>query len=185
VLPEFRLTMEYILAIKHASLDNPAAKMSDDALDRLRNPPHDQLTISDPGIRHSISTYLALEHAAEEAYDRVCRSTKRNFSHAAGVENILSYYNVEKIIASYTGVKSIEHDMCPNTCMAYTGPLSRLEACPICNLSRWDQSKLASSHGRNKVGAQKFITIPIGPQLQTMYRHPDSAADMRYFHRRT
>ncbi|KAG1847252.1 hypothetical protein C8R48DRAFT_547524, partial [Suillus tomentosus] len=165
--------MEFILLLKNASLDDPISKLLYDALDRLRNPPQGPIDIDRPGIRHSISMYLALEHASQDAYNRIQRSTMRNF--AQGNEDILSFYAVEKLISKYTGVESIDHDMCPNTCLAYTGPYAHLDNCPICDASRWDQARLRSTNGRVKVAAQKFSTIPLGPQLQSLYRHPDSA----------
>ncbi|KAG2062574.1 hypothetical protein BDR04DRAFT_986151, partial [Suillus decipiens] len=128
--------MEFILLLKNASLDDPISKLSDDALDRLRNPLQGPINIDRPGIRHSISMYLALEYASQDAYNRIQRSTMRNF--AQKNEDILSFYAVEKLISKYTGVESIDHDMCPNTCLAYTGPYAHLDNCPICDASRWD-----------------------------------------------
>jgi hypothetical protein len=185
VLPKIKDAMEYILALKNATLEDPIAKLNDEALDRLRNPLRGPIIIDSPGIRHSISTYLALEHASQDAYDRIQRSTRLNFAGAAaGVEDILSFYSVEKLIAQYTGVESIKHDMCSQSCLAFTGPFVDLESCPMCETSRWDQAKLRASNGHTKVAAQTFTTLPLGPQLQALYRHPDSAQDMRYFHNR-
>ncbi|KAG1859452.1 hypothetical protein C8R48DRAFT_673988 [Suillus tomentosus] len=149
-LPKIKETMEYILALKNASLEDPIAKLGDDALERLRNPPKGPITIDSPEIRHSISMYLALEHASQAAYNQIMRSTTLNF---AGAD-------------------------------AFTGPFADLETCPMCDTSRWDQAKLRASNGHTKVAAQTFTTIPIGPQLQALYRHPDSAHDMRYLHSR-
>ncbi|KIN96966.1 hypothetical protein M404DRAFT_161850, partial [Pisolithus tinctorius Marx 270] len=41
-----------------------------------------------------------------------------------------------------------------------------------------------TTHGRSKVPAKKFTTIPLGPQLQALYRDPDLAHQMRYLHER-
>jgi hypothetical protein len=185
VLPKIQETMEFILALKNATLEDPVAGMSDEALERLRNPPQVTLEINNPGIRHSISTYLALEHASQDAYNRMRRSTMRNFAGAAAVDDVQSFYNVEKLISTYTGVESIEHDMCSKSCLAFTGPYSNLNRCPMCDTSRWNEARLQASNGRTRVAAQKFVTIPLGPQLQALYRHPDSARDMRYLHERT
>ncbi|KAJ8589580.1 hypothetical protein M405DRAFT_899515, partial [Rhizopogon salebrosus TDB-379] len=185
VLPKIQETMEFILALKNATLEDPVARMSDEALERLRNPPQVTLEINNPGIRHSISTYLALEHASQDAYNRMRRSTMRNFAGAAAVDDVQSFYNVEKLISTYTGVESIEHDMCSKSCLAFTGPYSNLDHCPMCDTSRWNEARLQASNGRTRVAAQKFVTIPLGPQLQALYRHPDSARDMRYLHERT
>ncbi|KAG1884124.1 hypothetical protein F4604DRAFT_1919966 [Suillus subluteus] len=106
VLPKMKETMDYILTLNNASLEDPIAKLDDTALERLRNPPQEPVVIDSPSIRHSISSYLALEHASQEAYNRIQRSTKLNFAGAADVDDILSFYNVEKLIAQYTGVES-------------------------------------------------------------------------------
>ncbi|KAF8836721.1 hypothetical protein BDN67DRAFT_858318, partial [Paxillus ammoniavirescens] len=87
---------------------------------------------------------------------------------------------VERLIAEYTGVESIEHDMCPKTCLAYTGLFANLEECPMCTMPRWDEVKLLASGGRTKAAAQRFVTILLGSQLQSLYHHPQSVEDMRY-----
>ncbi|KAG1824881.1 uncharacterized protein BJ212DRAFT_1476169 [Suillus subaureus] len=175
--------MEFVLAVRNASLDDPIAKLSDDALEWLRNPPHGPIVINSPGVHQSISMYLALEHASQDAYNCIRRATARNFGGADGVDNLLSFYNVKKLITQYTGVESIEHDMCPKSCLAFTGPYADLDQCPLCTMSRWDQAKLQASNGHNKVAAQKFITIPLGPQLQSLYRDSENAHNMRYLHK--
>jgi hypothetical protein len=91
-LPKIKETMEYILALKHTLLEDPMAKLGDDALERLRNPPQGPITIDSPGIQHSILMYLALKHASQEAYDCIMRSTRRNFTGADGIDNLLSFY---------------------------------------------------------------------------------------------
>ncbi|KAG2076100.1 hypothetical protein BDR04DRAFT_1133197 [Suillus decipiens] len=174
VLLKIQETFEFILALKNASLEDPVAKMNDEALERLRNPPKVPLEINNPGIRHSISMYLALEHGSQDAYNRVRRSTMRNFAGAAAVDDIPSFYHVEKLISTHTGVKSLEHDMCSQSCLAFMGPYSALDCCLICDTSHWNQARLQVSNGCTRVTAQKFITIPLGLQLQAF------AHDMRY-----
>jgi len=80
---------------------------------------------------------------------------------------------------------SIEHDMCRNTCIAYTSPFTHLDTCPTCGTSRWKEERLQGTHGRSKIPTQTFTTIPIGPQLQALYRNKDSAIDMDYLRQRT
>ncbi|KAG1834015.1 hypothetical protein DFJ58DRAFT_719384 [Suillus subalutaceus] len=178
-------TTEFVLALKNASLDDPLAKLSDDAPHRLRNPPQEPIITNSPGVRQSISMYLALEHGSQEVYNRMRRAKMRNFEGANGVDEILSFYNVEKLISQHIGVESIEHDMCPESCLAFTGPFAHLESCPMCGSSRWDQAKLRASSGKIKVAAQTFVTIPLGLQLQALYRDPESARHMRYLWERT
>ncbi|KIK90751.1 hypothetical protein PAXRUDRAFT_151248 [Paxillus rubicundulus Ve08.2h10] len=178
-------TMSFIQELRNASTTDPVAKLSDEVLDRLCNPPNVPLVIDNPGIRHSISTYLALEHSSQVAYEAICRLSKHNLGAAPGAEDILTFHNVEKLIRIHTGIEPLLHDMCPNTCHTFTGPFSILDECYICQMSRWNEQKLQGSNGRVKVPAQQFTTIPIGSQLQARNCSPGSACDMRYLWERT
>ncbi|KAF8524534.1 hypothetical protein JB92DRAFT_2541331, partial [Gautieria morchelliformis] len=68
--------------------------------------------------------------------------------------------------------------MCPNSCMAYTGPFSELEQWRKCSKSCWDPFQFNSSGGKVKHPAQHFHTIPLAPQLQALWRSPKSAIEM-------
>ena len=159
-------TMSFVQALSNASTSDPASKLSSNALHHLYHPPNVPLVIEDPAIRQSISTYLALENVSQAAYDAVAHSLRHNFSGVPEVKKIQSFYNVEKLIKTYTGVEAILHDMCPNTCLTFTGPYSNLDECPMCWSSQWNQGKLQGTSGHVKVPAQQFTTIPVGPQLQ-------------------
>ncbi|KAF8444064.1 hypothetical protein L210DRAFT_3338469, partial [Boletus edulis BED1] len=182
VIARLRHTMEFVNVLRNASLDDPIAKMSGPMLARIRDPPTARIQIENPGIKHSISTYLALEHASQASYRRVIQSMKANFPGVEGVESLLSFHGVENLIASYTGVEAIEHDMCPGSCIGFTGPFSDLESCPLCHKSQWDEAKLDASGGRMKVPAKRFVTLPLGPQLQALFRDPETARLMTYLH---
>ena len=127
-----RNTMAFIMALKNASLNDPVAHLGEEALERLWNPPDEVICIDNPGTRFSIAAYLALENTSQIAYNRVCQAARIAFAGAPGGDSILSFHNVEKLIAWYTGVVSIEHDMCRNTCITYTGPFAHLDTCPTC-----------------------------------------------------
>ncbi|KAG2348651.1 hypothetical protein BDR05DRAFT_874324, partial [Suillus weaverae] len=79
-LPKIKEIMDFILAIRNTSLDDPIAKLSDDALERLCNPPQGPIVIDSPGVCQSISMYLALEHASQDAYNHICRATAQKMS---------------------------------------------------------------------------------------------------------
>jgi hypothetical protein len=71
VLPKIRETFNLIVALKHASLDDPISKLSDDAIEQLRNPPRGPINIDNPGTHQSISMYLLLQLASQDAYNRI------------------------------------------------------------------------------------------------------------------
>ena len=173
-------TVEFIRALNAALLDDPVAKLSQDALERLPDPPGHLIPIEDQGTCFSISTYLALKNSSQAVYNCVCNAARKEFFDSRGIDTLLSFHNVEKVITLHTSVVSVEHDMCHNSCITYTGPFSHLETCPTCGTSHWQEQKLQGTHGRSKIPAQTFTTIPIGPQLQAQYRHKDSATDMDY-----
>ncbi|KIK19061.1 hypothetical protein PISMIDRAFT_13953 [Pisolithus microcarpus 441] len=182
VLPSMQCSMQFILALKKASLNE---ELASNAIEKIWNPPSHADPIDDPGMRFSISTYLALENTSQLAYSHVCQAARTTFSGSPGANDILTFHSVEKLIASYTGVVSVEHDMCHNTCIAFTSPFSQLEACPICNTSRWKEERLQGTHRRSKIAAQTFTMILISLQLQALYQNKDSANDMDYLHTRT
>ena len=123
-------TIQFICGLCKASTINPDARFSSKALECLLNPPVLPLKINDPTIWHSISTYLALENASQAAYELVARSLELNFPH---IDDMLSYHQVESLISTYTGIEPVLNDMCPNTCLAFTGPYSKLDECPLCD----------------------------------------------------
>lgn len=59
--------------------------------------------------------------------------------------------------------------MCIESCTAFTGPYSDLDACPYCGKARFD------SQGQP---TKKFYTIPIGPQIQVAWRSPENAQNL-------
>lgn len=75
--------------------------------------------------------------------------------------------------------------MCINSCLAFVGPFTGLDACPTCGESHYDEITLANSHGKVKKPHQEFHTMPIGPQLQALWQHPESVASVKYGDTRT
>ena len=85
-----------------------------------------------------------------------------------------------RLVAEVTGVESVVHNMCINSCIAYTGPFLGLDSCPTCSEPRYDQFRVEITSGKEKVARQQFHTIPIGPQLQALYQDPQSATYAHY-----
>ncbi|KAG1808040.1 uncharacterized protein BJ212DRAFT_1449163 [Suillus subaureus] len=75
--------------------------------------------------------------------------------------------------------------MCPDTCVAFTGPFANLTHCPICHTEHYDPIKLCTSGGQMYVARQKFVTIPLGAQLQALWRDLGQAQEMSYLQEET
>ena len=179
-LADIKIAMSFIAAVKNASLDDNVPGLSTDALNNLRNPPRQIPTLS-ADDRLSLELFLAIGNASDQTYDLVRTVYLRRHPDSA----ILSLYRVKRLAAQLSGVESIAYDMCINSCVAYTGPFTGLEICPQCGEPRYDQLKLTASGGKLKATRQQFHTIPIGPQLQALWRDPQSARAMRYREKRT
>ena len=163
IIPKLKETMDFVSALSTATLTDPVAKFGPKAWEHLCNPPCQPLQINNAGHHHSILIYLATEHSSKDAYEKICWSTARNFSGAPGIEDLLSFHKVESLITELTGIEKIQHDMCFNSCTAFTGPYSKFEECPLCGASCWNQELFWATNGHSKVPAKRFTTIPLGP----------------------
>jgi hypothetical protein len=180
-LDDIKIAMSFITALEGASLDDAASALSAEALDHIRNPPSRPATITNPNDRFSIELYMATGNASEQTYNTIREAYLRRHPEA----DLLTHHRAKRLVAELSGVESITHDMCVNSCIAYTGPFSDLDVCTKCGEPRYDQLKLAASGAKLKIPRQEFHTIPIGPQLQALWRDPDSATRMRYREKRT
>ena len=91
-----------------------------------------------------------------------------------------SYYKAKRLVADLSGVEPLVHDMCVNSCIAYTGPFLESESCLVCSQPWYDQFRLQASNGKDRTPRQEFHTIPIGPQIQVLYRAPETAVHAHY-----
>ena len=84
----------------------------------------------------------------------------------------LSFDQVKRRIRWLSGVVPLEHDMCTNLCVAYTGPYSDLESCPRCSEPCYVP--------RSTKPQKQFSTIPIGLVVQAFYASSELSQHMHY-----
>lgn len=115
-----------------------------------------------------LETFISLRHSSVKAYDDI----RNAYLHRHHDEDMPTRYNVTRFIENTTGIVSVKHDMCPKTHIAYTGPFADLDKCPVCGEKRYlpDSTK----------PQQQFFTIPLGPQLQALWRQRTQAKAMRH-----
>ncbi|KAJ6538148.1 hypothetical protein B0H19DRAFT_1270510, partial [Mycena capillaripes] len=167
---DLQLALEFIDVVKNASLDNGDLDL--ETLARLRDPPTEPVDVSDPDIRFTLDLFLATTHGSEAIYNAVRKACQRRHPD----DDVLSLAAIKKRVAEWSGVVPMLSHMCPNSCMAYTGPFSKRTDCRFCGEPRYDLITGA---------AQEFYTMPLGPQLQALYRSPESAKDMHYCREKT
>jgi hypothetical protein len=174
-LDDLKTSAAFARELQHATFDNPSCGLSYEALERLRNPPRDQPSSSiDEDTRLAIDLYLGIQ--SEKGYEVARAAILRRLPTAC----LPTYYKVKRLVAELSGVESVVHDMCVNSCVAYTGPFLDLDACPVCSEPRYDQFRFETSDGKDRTPRQEFHTIPIGPQIQALYRAPESAVHAHY-----
>jgi len=176
-LDDLRTSADFVKALQETTLDNPMLGMSSNAVEHLWNPLH-----KDPSLSVDTDTRMALElflnDPSERAYKKSCATIL-----CWHPDDILpSCYKIRHLIADLTGIESIVHNMCINLCIAYMGPFSKLETCPACLESRYELSSPQSCSRRERKPRQTFHTIPVGPQIQALYRDPESATHAHYLH---
>jgi len=172
-IEEIAIAQQFIQLIRTASFSDEHDNMDPYYLDRLCNPPNEVLVIDNPDIKLSIKQFLSLSNASEDAYE----STRQNIMERFPDCQMLSLHEVERLVANLSGIVPIMHDMCPNSCMAYTGPWKDREDCPMCGEQRY--KPVLGPRGR-RIVKQKFYTLPIGPQLQALWRSPEGGKGMKY-----
>ena len=87
-------------------------------------------------------------------------------------DQLLSFDQVKQHIHWLSGVVPVEHDICVNSCLAYTGPRETLDSCSHCGEPRY-------CPGTTKP-QKRFTTIPMGPVIQALYSSPEVLNSMHY-----
>lgn len=127
----------------------------------------------DPDERFSIELFLSMTTASEETYRRVKETVERRHPN----DKILSFYQVKRLLAEFSGVQPILRDACPDSCMAYTGPYASLDRCLHCKKSRYKPGTVDP--------CRQFQSFPLGPQMQALWRLPKTALKMKYRNKHT
>jgi hypothetical protein len=170
-LTDLQMSLEFINALKAATLDNGG--LDEDTLQRLRQPPTEPADPGDPDFRLSLDLFLSTSNASEETYNSTRAAVLRRHLD----DDILSYARIKSKITELSGIVPIARHMCINSCLAFTGPFSTFMECPMCHEARYSDEK--------ETPRREFHTIPIGPQLQALWRTEEGARRIRYRSQRT
>ncbi|KAJ2930820.1 hypothetical protein H1R20_g6294, partial [Candolleomyces eurysporus] len=167
-LVDLQIALDFIAALKDAQLDKSG--LPPEVVKQLQEPIESVLNLddeSDPNLRVSLEIYMATSNGSDESYNRIAAALRRR---SPDIE-LYSLDRLKRKIGRLTGLVPIVHDMCINSCMAYTGPFESRDTCHYCSAPRFNSQETRR---------QRFYTIPIGPQIQAHYAHPDRAEHMSY-----
>ncbi|EIW78817.1 hypothetical protein CONPUDRAFT_59151 [Coniophora puteana RWD-64-598 SS2] len=177
-LDSIQREMSFITRLRSATLDDGVG-LKGHALDRLRNPPTTPLEIDCKKELLALRMLEAVEHAPEDTFYKIRDAINECFATA-----IPSFEGTKDTLATLTGIEAVHDDMCVRSCAAFTGDWADLDECPDCGEPRYNQEKLQQSNGRKKVPRVQCTTYLLGPQIQTLWRHQESARKMHYKHNR-
>ena len=179
-IEDIAITQKFIYDLRKATLSNDILPEKMRYL--LRNPIEAEPDLEDPDLRLSIKLYMGAGGESEWVYN----DTRSSILERHPNDPILSFHKVKQKIEELTGITSIVHDMCINSCLAYTGPFSELLTCPYCGEPRYEAPSSGSHRHKNvHLPRQQFHTIPIGPQIQAQWRSPAGAREAKYRSYRT
>lgn len=102
--------------------------MQAEDIDELCNPGQEYTLIDPSPLLHSVCHFVNNLAASWKHYDMM--QTIEHLHRPNDV--ILSFDQVKRCVQWLSGVVPIEHDMCMNSCLAFTGPCETLDACPRC-----------------------------------------------------
>jgi hypothetical protein len=124
----------------------------------------------------SLQHYLAWtdSHGTVKAYN----AHAQVLAEATQVE-ILSLYRVRKLALKLTGLQPTVVDMCPKSCMAFTGDSQSELTCSYkgCNERRYQSQQ--SSRAKPKPRAT-MLYLPITPIIQAFYANAETSQEMRH-----
>ena len=163
-LKSIRTALQFIQELKIASLDD--GHLALEIVSRLKNPPSDPVYLT-PDERLFLELFISTQNSAQHIYTSVKKAIERRYPES----HILSYDKAKQLTVELTGISPITDHMCIKSCVAYTGPFSALEVCPVCAEPRFD-----SLHQPRQI----FNTIPTGQQLQALKRNKDKAMALQY-----
>ncbi|KIJ97449.1 hypothetical protein K443DRAFT_39775, partial [Laccaria amethystina LaAM-08-1] len=150
-------TVEFIQALQSASHDDIHCKMEQSAIQRLRNPPTTPFDVTLlPDLRLGIDLFLANMNSSVDSFN----ANRNAILRCHPEDTVPSYSQMIRRISEITGVSSVVHAMCKNSCLAFTGPFANLDCCPVCS-----EPKLCPA---TKKPQQEFHTILLGPILQAL-----------------
>jgi len=143
--------------------------MNQDDINCLRAAESDpRLDVTDQHFIKSLRIFLSTTNTSQATYDAI-RSTLID---CYPDDVFLSFGQMKRRVEQLSGVVPISYDMCPDTCVGFTGPLADCNHCPMCGKDRY-RSGTQEPHRR-------FITIPLGPVIQALYGSPETAYKMHY-----
>jgi len=172
MLEDLKCMESLISQIWDYSFEHEKGQWTEDKLGSFLDPPHELWNLDDPQLHLSLWIYLSLTaHSSEVTYNAVCSNIKECYPEST----MLLFDQVQTQLKVIMGIIPLHSDMYINTCLAYTSPFAPLTDCPFCREHQYECHLNVDS----KTPCCQFVTLPLGPQFQALWRHPISVAKLQ------
>ena len=98
-------------------------------------------------------------------------------------KEILSLHSARKLAANLTDFKPLKADICPKSCIAFTGEFEDLEFCPFvrdgvkCGEARYKKATISS---RGSTPRAQMMCLPIMATIKAMFANAETAQQLRH-----
>ncbi|KAJ3575566.1 hypothetical protein NP233_g1017 [Leucocoprinus birnbaumii] len=166
-----KMSLQFINLLRDAKLEDSG--LTEEDIHLLENPHSRVLPGLDnnPWLSYALKLFVTLRNSPINLYNTIRKAAIETFPDI----HFPSHSEISTLVNNVSGVTPIFHDMCRNSCLAFTGPFEGLDDCPECGVSRW-KDPLA----KKRVAEKQTLTLPIGSSIQALYAGQDSAAAMQY-----
>ena len=128
-LPQLQITQQYIELLCSASLD--LSSMHADDINDLHNPGKEYMLVDPSPLLCSVCHFINNLTTSWKHYELM-----QTIEHLHRPDDqLLSFDQVKQHVCWLSGVVPVEHDICVNSCLAYTGPHKTLDTCSHCGES--------------------------------------------------
>jgi hypothetical protein len=132
-IDELKKTACFIDTLRGATLEQSNMQQVD--IDHLRAAEPDPCldVTTDKHFVKALRTFLSTTNALQVIYNAIWS----NMIECYPDDPFLSFWQMKQRIKQLSSVVPIFNDMCPNTCVEFTGPLADCNHCPMCEKERY------------------------------------------------
>jgi hypothetical protein len=169
-LLKLQMSQEFIDLLHVASLDDVG--MAPEDLEALCNPELTMDIVYPSPLLQLIRHFFNNTGCSQDHFDNLQAIVLLNNPN----DDLLSFDQSKRRVRLLSGVVSLEHDMCPNSCITYTSPYKALDNCLKCQTSWY--------HHNSQKPRKLFSMTPIGPVIQAFYGSCKVADKMYYLEKK-
>jgi hypothetical protein len=147
---DLRHSLAFISRMQTASLDDEDSGLGAEAITRLKFPLQFTPSLGEDRITTAVVKLYLAHSASDKEYERTRKIIIE--LHGCAPDELPTLYQVKQVVAELTGVESIVHDMCIDSCVGFTGPFAGLTHCPECGKCCYEEVKFVESDGEIRVG---------------------------------